>query len=340
MSDRPQPVDDLPVEERPEGQVLVVGADAEGPDPGVISCCARQQRVPAERQEPARADPPHQPVDVGKGQAHRYRHAVVGLQPERPVRVDDLLELLGQVPDLGFWHGRETPVVAPRRVVHLEEAADLGVEVVHVRCRGRRPGPAAGCGRGSAVGDRRAPCALSKCQAHRSMAGSQPCSTHSLRSSGGFWRVRSAGGSSKPSTCRPSSSLVVKQAGPTHDSAPRPAAQAQAVVEQGAGRLRVVEGVEEADPSPAHLLVVVEERVDAGADAAHRAPVPVGHPQGHLLVGHGRVLGRKPVVDAQAQRGDPPRVAAVDAERHIDEPAPAEQPGRAHLEAGHRGDGS
>ena len=36
-----QAVDDLPVEERAEGQVLVVGTDAEGPHPGVVSFCGR-----------------------------------------------------------------------------------------------------------------------------------------------------------------------------------------------------------------------------------------------------------------------------------------------------------
>ena len=39
------------------------------------------------------------------------------------------------------------------------------------------------------------------------------------------------------------------------------------------------------------LLVLVEGGVDAGADPADRAAVPVGDPQGHLLVLHGRMPG-------------------------------------------------
>ena len=61
----------------------------------------------------------------------------------------------------------------------------------------------------------------------------------------------------------------------------RPAARR---VEQGAGHGRVVERVEEADPPPADLLVLVEERVDAGADPPDRPAAagrrPTGPPPG------------------------------------------------------------
>src|SRR6202012_1793340 len=107
-------------------------------------------------------------------------------------------------------------------------------------------------------------------------------------------------------------------------------------VEQGAGHGRIVEGVEEANPTPADVLELIEQRVHAGADPPDRVAVAGGHPEGHILVDHGGMRGGEAVVDAEPERRDPVRVASMDAKGDVDEEPPSPQvPNSADLQAGH-----
>ncbi len=93
-------------------------------------------------------------------------------------------------------------------------------------------------------------------------------------------------------------------------------------VEQGGGRLGVVEGLEEPDPRPRLVLELVELVVDARADATDGLAVPVGHPQRRVLVVVGRVFRRDAVEHRDAQRWHPRGVVLEEPEREVDEPVP------------------
>ena len=152
-----QPVDDLPVQQRTRGQVLVVGADAEGPDPGVAQLLAPgQQRVPAEREQPARAHPPHELVDVGEGQAYRHRWPSRVSSPNAQLGLMICFSCLARCRTSASGIGAKPQLSLHAALYTSKKRPDLGVEVVHSGCRGRRPRPAAGCGRGSRAGVRTA----------------------------------------------------------------------------------------------------------------------------------------------------------------------------------------
>src|SRR5437588_710062 len=125
------PIEELGIEERPDGAALALGLDAQGEDTHTARPLdPAKERPPSGREEPAAADAAHGFVGVRKHEGDAHGLAIL-LGEESQVGVEDLLEVLRQVLDLGLGHRREAPVAGPRRVVHLEEAVDLGVEVVH-----------------------------------------------------------------------------------------------------------------------------------------------------------------------------------------------------------------
>ena len=118
----------------------------------------------------------------------------------------------------------------------------------------------------------------------------------------------------------PLSSFIEKSAGPDH---PLHAARAQprlGGVEQRLQHLLVVLELEEAEPAPVLLLVVVEGVVDLGGDPSHDAPVASGEEVLGLAVAEERV--HAPVQEQPAlelRRGHPQRVVSMQPEGQVDE---------------------
>ena len=264
-------------------------------------------------------------VEVGQRE-RGAEHLAVALGDPGPVLVEDRLQVLGVVAHLVLVQRHEAPVALPGRVVDLEEAADLGLEVALAHVPHRHAVLARDLLRRGL--DHRVEAALAPrpCRAAApTCRGPSPCSRPAALEQLPVVGVVPALEDQRLALVALDQQAALVVGGEVHRARPcgRGRARAASPRPRRAARRppRVVLALEEAEQPPVVVLELVEVAVDVGADPAHRLAVAPGEEVLGLGVLEERVLARGPGTACRSrdERRDPVRLVTIEPPRQLDE---------------------